>query len=433
MPVGVTIRQTELAALANVRTMLELCASGALRCSVKTQRPTSAAMSLVTAHLVDGDWYDDEPIAAFAWPLLVQAGGLAKRNGTCLELTAKGRAALKAPAHDTIRALWQRWITHGLIDELSRVENIKGQRTARTLTAAGPRRLAAAGALTLLHRDAWTPVDDVFAALRNRFFAAQSERALWRLYLGEDAEDGAFGYAGFYEWDFIEGRYLLAVLLEYAATLGLVDVELAPPQGARDDFRVNAGGEELPYLSRYDGLRALRLTALGAFAAGLAPAYEPASTDSAHFTVDDNLMVVAAAGVPSPSDKLLLAAFAEETGPGRWQVSRISLLDAVDAGRSPDELIGFLAVHADGIPQALTDVVDGVRRAVQQLTDLGPVRLIECRDQTIAAQLARHPGLRRLCRRVGTTHLAVDLDKVPAFRKALREAGFVLGEPPQGR
>ena len=33
------------------------------------------------------------------------------------------------------------------------------------------------------------------------------------------------GYAGFYRWELLEGRYSLAVLFEYAGTLGLV------PQG----------------------------------------------------------------------------------------------------------------------------------------------------------------------------------------------------------
>jgi hypothetical protein len=29
----------------------------------------------IDAHLADGDFYAGEPIASFAWPLLIQAGG----------------------------------------------------------------------------------------------------------------------------------------------------------------------------------------------------------------------------------------------------------------------------------------------------------------------------------------------------------------------
>jgi hypothetical protein len=75
------VRLTEREALANVRTVLELCAAGELRCSDKTNRPTAATIRTVDAHLVHGDFYADERIATVAWPLLVQAGGLAKLDG----------------------------------------------------------------------------------------------------------------------------------------------------------------------------------------------------------------------------------------------------------------------------------------------------------------------------------------------------------------
>lgn len=74
----------------------------------------------------------------------------------------------------------------------------------------------------------------------------------------------------------LEGRSTLAVMFEYAATLGLLDVSYDEPAGARDDFRNHWGAEDLEYLSRYDGLRAVRLTALGAHALGLTDSYRPA-------------------------------------------------------------------------------------------------------------------------------------------------------------
>ena len=72
------VRLTEREALANVRAVLELCAAGELRCSDKTSRPTAATIRTIDAHLVHGDFYAEERIATVAWPLLVQAGGLAK-------------------------------------------------------------------------------------------------------------------------------------------------------------------------------------------------------------------------------------------------------------------------------------------------------------------------------------------------------------------
>jgi len=44
-----------------------------------------------------------------------------------------------------------------------------------------------------------------------------------------------FGYAG--SGQAFDHGYLLALLLEYAATLGMIDVALVPPAGARSYFR----------------------------------------------------------------------------------------------------------------------------------------------------------------------------------------------------
>ena len=112
------------------------------------------------------------------------------------------------------------------------MEQIKGQRTAAALTAAGPRRHAVAAALALCPRDEWISVDDLFAKMRRADRSptiARSERGLWRLYLG-DPEYGSLGYDGFHDWPILEGRYTLAVLFEYAATLGLLDVDYVPPR-----------------------------------------------------------------------------------------------------------------------------------------------------------------------------------------------------------
>jgi hypothetical protein len=54
------------------------------------------------------------------------------------------------------------------------------------------------------------------------------------------------------------------VLLEYAATLGLIDVAYTDPRGARGDYRALWGADQLACLSRYDGLVAVRVNELGA-------------------------------------------------------------------------------------------------------------------------------------------------------------------------
>lgn len=57
----------------------------------------------------------------------------------------------------------------------------------------------------------------------------------WRLYVGE-VQHGNFALADNREWSLLPGRYVLCLLFEYAATLGLVDVAFTEPRGARPDY-----------------------------------------------------------------------------------------------------------------------------------------------------------------------------------------------------
>jgi hypothetical protein len=265
-PAGPLVRCTAPDALSNLVAVLELVADGQVSCSAITRRPSAATVRLVEDVLVAGDFYDaGEPISAFAWPLLLQAGGLAQLAGTKLELTARGSAALARPSYQTLGTLWARWLRCVSHDELARIEAIKGQRKPATLTAAAKRRAAVQEGLAALQPGEWTDVDDLLWILRTqppRLVAVRSLMAQWRLYL-VDSYYGSLGHAGREAWAVVEGRYALCVLFEYAATLGLIDVGYVDPRGARDDYRSLWGADDYAFLSRYDGLSYLRVNELG--------------------------------------------------------------------------------------------------------------------------------------------------------------------------
>lgn len=425
------MRPTEAEALANVLAVLQLCGAGKLRCSEKTQRPAAATVSAVAEVLAGGDFYPAEPIAAFAWPLLIQAGGLAELAGARLQLTAKGRAALGRPPAETVRGLWRSWVSKAVVDELSRVEHIKGQRTTNTLTSAKARRQTVASALAGCPAGEWVPVDDLFTRMRRGGLSptvARSERALWRLYIA-DPEYGSLGYAGFADWPILEGRYTLAVLFEYAGTLGLFDLDYTDPAGARDDFRGNWGTDDLDYLSRYDGLRAVRLNALGAYVLGATDRYEaPAGEHRIERTLKvlPNLDIVVTGELP-PADRLMLDAYAVRSADRVWTLREASLLAALDAGRSLDQLRHFLAARATHeLPNPVTVLLADVAARAGRLRNLGMVRLIECADPALAALIAGDRRLRGRCHLVGDRHLAVPVGREPEFRRALRPLGYVF-------
>jgi hypothetical protein len=265
-PARPLVRCTAPDALSNLVAVLELVADGQVSCSAVTRRPSAATVRLVEDVLVAGDFYDTrEPMSAFAWPLLLQAGGLAQATGTRLELTARGSAALARPSYQTLGALWARWLRCVSHDELARIEAIKGQHRPATLTAAVKRRAAVEAGLAALRPGEWTDVDELLRVLQTqppRLVAVRGLMALWRLYL-VDSYYGSLGHAGRDAWAVIEGRYALCVLFEYAATLGLIDVGYVDPCGARDDYRSLWGADNYPSLSRYDGLSYLRVNELG--------------------------------------------------------------------------------------------------------------------------------------------------------------------------
>lgn len=429
------VRLTSAEALTNLRTVLELCAAGDIKCSGKTGRPSAATIRTVSAHLADGDFYAGEPIASFAWPLLVQAGGLARLEGTRLQPTPKGLAALGKPPAEVIRHLWQRWLTHAVIDEFSRIENIKGQRSRNVLSAAKTRRQLVDEALTGCPPGEWIGVDDLFSTMRRGNMSptiARNEMALWKLYL-VDPQYGSLGYAGYHNWEFLEGRYTMAVLFEYAGTLGLVDLDYIHPADAREDFRDNWGSDDLDALSRYDGLRSIRLNELGTYALGLTDTYRPVdsdATDAPPLKVLPNLDIVATGDIPA-ADRLFLTAYAKQTADRVWTVSTTSLLSAIDSGRQLSEFTTFLTERTQHeLFSALNTLMADVHRRAGQLADLGHARLIECADPATAALIACDRSLRPLCHPIGNKHLAVPLDQELKFRNALLKLGYVMpGQP----
>ena len=293
----VTVRGTGPDALSNLVAVLELAADGQVRCSSATRRPLAATVRLVEDVLVAGDYYDrrdeGEPIAAFAWPMLLQAGGLAalargdgsavpqgdsippappgrppRRGmaGRVLELTPRGEVVLARPSYQALGALWERWLRSVSQDEFSRIEAVRGQRRTGTLTNPGRRRAAVADGLAALVPGVWVEVDALFAVLRAQpapLVVAASPLTRWRLHLG-DPRHGSLGPAGATAWNVLEGRYALCALFEYAATLGVVDVAYTAARRARDDYRELWGADGYDSLSRYDGLAAIRVNELGA-------------------------------------------------------------------------------------------------------------------------------------------------------------------------
>jgi len=164
--------------------------------------------------LLDGDWYSEEddpslerwaggpirPIRPYAWPLLLQVGGLIKRDGTKLVLTPRGTKALSQPIEATVKHLFERWQSKGQPDEPRRIDLIKGQ-TSRgvQLTAPSSRRAVVADALrAYCPKGVWLAIDELFRQMQMNGLDFEVSRNPWNLRAGErlicvaEAKLGAF-------------------------------------------------------------------------------------------------------------------------------------------------------------------------------------------------------------------------------------------------
>lgn len=433
-------RDGEQSALREVLTLLRLVDTNAVSVSAATRRPTSASVKRIADVLEGGDFFDVHekkarsweqvpgPVRAHAWPLLLQAGKLAALRGSKLALTKAGRAALAAPPADTLKDLWDRWISNPLFDEFNRIDDIKGQtrgRGKKALTAAGDRRDVIDEALGRCPVDRWVAFDEFARFMRASSLEFEVTTDPWTLYLGEPRY-GSLGFGGNHDWILVQGRYVLCVLFEYAATLGLLDIAYTRPENARLDFTEMSGADAVFYLSRYDGLRYFRVNPLGAYCLGSTDSYTPSRPEvRAKLSVYPDRRVQRVGGTLGQDEILLLETYANRESTDVWRLDGSRIVLAVEAGRDIGELREFIAGRDE---QELPELVDGflrqTERAARALAPRGSAAMFECAGAETLARLTEDKSVRGLCLPAGERHLVVPEKSVAAFRKAVHRMGL---------
>lgn len=431
-------RSTEQAAIQDLRTTLRLIDHERLPVSATTQLPSKAAMTLLCGLLREGDFFelagkvndwDPEigPVKGFSWPLLVQAARLAALRNGKLSLTKLGRSALEAPPAQILRDIWNAWLDNKIIDEFSRVDTIKGQKGkgGRSMTPPAERRLAIQAALAECPVGRWVETGEFSRFMQAKGFRFEVTRDPWSLYLC-DPQYGSLGYDGYGGWNIIQERYLLCLLFEYAAPLGMIDVAYEHPAGARSDYTGQWGGDDLIFLSRYDGLRYFRLTPLGAFILGRTETYEPLQArPDVSLTVLPKRQIRIDQGTLSPDEILLIESFADRETAQLWSLNEVKALQSVEKGARVDELRAFLNACD---PQPLPEAVEAFLLAAEQrgaaCVCKGSCLLIECLSPRIAEVIASDARAGTLCQRTGDRGLVIPVDKEKSFRDALNGLGY---------
>jgi hypothetical protein len=436
---------TETLVAHDLLAVLRLVGQGSVAVGPKTGLPSSAAVARIEAVLLGGDWYAPEddaqaerweggsirPIRSFAWALLLQTGGLAKVDGSRLVLTPRGNKALSQPLAEVVATLFARWKEKGTPDELKRVDVIKGQ-TAKgvKLTPPAQRRGVINEALRECPVGRWIAVDELFRQMQVRDHSFPVSHNTWALYIA-DPNYGSLGYNGCGGFEILQARYCLAYLFEYLATLGLIDVAYTRPYGARPDYGDAWGTDSLLFLSRYDGLRYLRINPLGAYCLGLAPEYRPTREAKPTLCTLEGDLGLHLLRDPEPAERLMLERIALSRSGQRWDLDPEALLPLSAASDEQGRIRDFLTSALGGdLPEPLRGLLDSLAERATALTDAGPARLIQCRDPALAAHLAADPATAPHCRHAGASLLCVPESKLKAFRKGVTRLGLVLPEMP---
>lgn len=437
---GSTVRQTEQEALADITAMLLLAEQGNFKISEKTGMPSAAGSLKIHEYLTGGDFYPHGVafaptkwsheqqigfIKPVAWALLLRNAKLIANNGSKSKLSPAGIKAARQAPQTIIRDLWSKWLSNSTHDEFNRVNDIKGQSAKKHMTPTPPRRSAVVTALADCPLGKWIDVE----AFSNHMLATDRKFQVsidpWKLYLC-DAKYGSFGYDGHGGWNILQFRYLLVLLFEYAATLGLIDIAFVHPAHARNDFRDQWGADDMKWLSRYDGLRAFRITPLGAYCLSLADDYKPSrSSSSLELCVLPSLSIEVVSGQATAADRLQLETWAEPMTDLSWRLDYERALIAVERGRNSQDFAAFLKTcGGHPLPPSVETFLKTSESNGTALRRKADALVFDCRDVETADRLYSREELLGLCFRIGKSRLVVPAEHEAKFRKVIREFGL---------
>jgi hypothetical protein len=171
-----------------------------------------------------------------------------------------------------------------------------------------------------------------------------------------------------------------------------------------------------------------RINPLGEYCLGKAQEYESAPIEvKPVLRILPNLEIAAIGPDLEQGDRLALDAYATRVSEYVWRLDAGKLLTAIEEGKPVAEIREFLTARSGTeIPDTVARLLDDVAERSVKLLDRGLARLIECADPALAALLANDSRTRKYCMRAGDRHLAVPASSETAFKRAVKEAGYLV-------
>ncbi|PAJ74497.1 hypothetical protein CJF42_10345 [Pseudoalteromonas sp. NBT06-2] len=401
-----------------------------LKVSPKTGLPSKALLKKLSLQLNEPyqqslSIEDDtiSTIKAFGWIQILRAASWIKEANGELQINVK-KLSLKQRHCDIVKALFWDWKAHSTFDELSRIKAVKGQKgkAQRYLTAPEMRREECIATLTQCPTGEWVAFDDFIRLMTatNHFFDITLYSS--SLYIGDSV------YGRLHDDRFLTSVYTRCLLLEYFATLGLIDIAYVEPDKTLDNYANEFWLDEINYLSAYDGLTYLRLTKLGAYVLGMTHSYSESFASS-----ETPITMLPKFGVqflqqPTANEKVFLTHYADEQTKNFWQLSVSKLLSHLENGGELAEVHDFL-MQRDEQPYFPTDTEHLFKTLAQNkvaVTLEGRVLLLQCSGEAVAKNIACAPIIKKWCKRVGKDQLIIPEGKESVFRKLIHELKYAM-------
>ena len=186
-----------------------------------------------------------------------------------------------------------------------------------------------------------------------------------------------------------------------------------------------AEAREIGVLVRGSATSVLRALLAGEDTADAAREHAPGEVSQV--IVQADMTVMAPGPLPARLQQELLL-FAELETPGlasMYRVTEASVRRALDAGRSPEDVTGWLEGHALGeVPQAVGYLVADVARRHGTLRGGVALSYLRCTDESVLAEVLRSPAAVEAQLRALAPTVAISPRRLAAVMDVLRRAGF---------
>jgi hypothetical protein len=354
----------------------------------------------------------------------LMSGGLARAEGATLRLTEEGEAWLQNPSAEGLRQTFQNWIKSTQLDELRRLGALRGLQTSGAVfTRPEQRRRAILGALNRFKPGEWVPVEEFFKTIKllgHNFVVEPGGRVSIQV-AGFGLLDAASEYT---RWQAVNGQYILVILMEYLASFGVVDLGCVDPK--KSGYALGSLETYISRpLSRYDGLKFIRLTPLGAYLLGQVHEYTLTTAIETQPLLDyaENLQLhLRRTQALNPNDRLVIERFSVRLGESLYRLDPQRTLLSFEEGLKLDEVLSFLERKTlCEPPEAVRSFFERLRKRSMLLTRKSEAVLFQVKDVELMKSLLADEVLGDLCVLAEDHQLVVQAKNEEAFRRRLHE------------